>query len=150
MLHDGSIVVEEQVLPVGAEALDGIAVGIRQVVGVGIEGSRTRLHGTLVLQDGIVGSTRHVALLPGRLPAVGEVVVDAGLAYLTLLGGDKNDAVGGTGTIDGTRGGILQHFDALDVVGVHTLHTILVGRHAVYNIKRIRVVDGTDTTDTNH
>ena len=150
MLHDGGIVVEEQILPVGAETVDLVAVGVGQVVGIGIEGSRASLHGTLVLQDGVVGSTRYVALLPGTLPTVTEVVVDGGLALLTLLGGHEDHTVGGTGTVDGTRGSVLQHFDTLDVAGVDAFHTILVGRHTVDNIKRIRVVDGSDTTDADH
>ena len=147
VLRDGGIVIEEQVLPVGAEAHDLVAIGIDNVVGVHVERSHAVLHLALVLQDGIVGGTGDVALLPGRLPARGEVVVDLGLAYLTLLRGDQNNAIGSAGTVDGTRCSVLQHFDALDVLGVDALHTVLVGGHAVYNIKRFGVVDGADTAD---
>ena len=148
MLGDGCIVVEEQFLPVGAKAGDFVAVGIDNIVGVGIEGSQSVLYLALILQDGIVDSSGHVALLPRRLPARAEVVVDLCFADLSLLRGDENDAVGSPCTVDGARGSILQHFHTLDVLGVHAFHTVLVGRHAVDNIKRFRVVDGTDTTDT--
>ena len=70
MLLDGGIVVEEQVLPVGTEACDLFTIGIREVVGILIEGSHTVLYSTLVLQDGIVGGTGDVALLPSTLPAL--------------------------------------------------------------------------------
>ena len=150
VLHNGCVVVEDQVLPVGAEAADGVTVGINEVVGVLIEGCHTVLHTTLVLQDGVVGGTSDVALLPSALPTIREVVVDGGFANLTLLRGDEDDTVGGTCSVDGARGSVLQHLDTLDVAGVHALHTVLVGRHTVYNIKRFGVVDGADTTDADH
>ena len=150
MLHDGGIVVEQQVLPVGAEATDGVAVGIDQIVGVGVKGSHAVLYATLVLQNGVVGGTGDVAMLPRALPAVREVVVDGSLAQLTLLGGHENDAIGSTGTVDGSRGSVLQHLDALDVGGIYALHAVLVGRHAVDDIQGFGTVDGSDTADADH
>ena len=150
MLHDGRIVVEQQVLPVGTEALDGLTIGIQQIVGVAIERSHAVLYVALVLQDGIVGSSCYVALLPRTLPAIREVIVDRGLTHLTLLRGNEDNTVGGTSTIDSTRGSILQHLDTLNIARVHALHTILVSRHAIDNIEGFRVVDRTDTTNANH
>ena len=150
MLLNGGVVVEEQVLPVRAEAVDGIAVGILQVIGVHVERRQAVLDAALVLQDGIVGSSRHVALLPGTLPALREVVVDLGLAHLTLLGRYEDDTVGGTGTVDSTRGSILQHLNRLNIAGVDALHTILVGRHTVDDVEGLGAVDGSDTTDADH
>ena len=119
MLLHGCIVVEEQFLPVGTKALDSIAIGIDQVIGIGIERCLTTVDVLLVLQDGIVGGTGHIALLPGTLPAVTEVVVDLCLTHLTFLGGHENHTVGSTGTVNGTRGSILQHLDTLDIIRVH-------------------------------
>ena len=150
MLHDGSILVEQQFLPVGTETDNLVAVGIGQVVGVGIEGTQAVLHATLVLQDSIVGGTGHGAMAPGVLPAVGESVIDGSLAHAALLGGHEDDTVGSTCTVDGTRGGVLQHLNTLDVIGVHALHTILVGGHAVNDVEGIGVVDGSDTAHANH
>ena len=87
MLYYRSIVVKQQLLPVGTKAVNLIAVGIGQVVGVGIQRSLTTVHILLVLQDRIVGSAGHVAVLPGTLPSVAEVVVNLSLTNLTLLGG---------------------------------------------------------------
>ena len=150
MLHDGSIVVEQEVLPVGAEAHNLVAVGVGQVVRISVERGQTVLDAALVLQDGIVGSSCHVALSPGALPAVGEVIVDAGSTHAALLGRHEDNTVGGASTIDGTRSGILQHLHALDIIGVHTLHTVLVGGHAVNDVEGIGVVDGADTADADH
>ena len=102
MLYNRSIVVEQQALPVSSEARNGIAVSVDQVVRVSIEGSLSAIDILLVLQDGIVGSTGYVTLSPSTLPTLGEVVADAGLAQLTLLGGHQDNAVGSTCTIDGT------------------------------------------------
>ena len=150
MLHDGGIVVEEQLLPVGAEALDGIAIGIRQVIGVGVEGCLSAVDILLILKNGVVRSTGYVTVLPGCLPAIREIVVDLCLTHLTLLGGDEYHTVGSARTIDGTRGSIFQHLDTLDIIRVHRLQTVLVGWHAVNNIKRVRVINSTRTTHADH
>ena len=150
MLHDGSIVVEKKFLPVGTEADDLFAIGISQVVGILIEGRQTVLHTALVLQDSIVGRAGNITLSPSALPTIGEVIIDAGFSHFAPLGGHQDDTVGGTCTVDGARGGILQHFNALNIIGVDTLHTILVGGHAVNDVKRIGVVDGADTADADH
>ena len=102
----------------------------------------------LVLQNGIFGGVGYIAVLPSCLPAPRSVVVDLSLALLALLGGDEDDTVGGTCTVDSARSGILEHFDTLDVVGVHKVKTSLDG-HAIDDVERIGVVDGTGTTDTN-
>lgn len=150
VLHDRSVVVEHLVLPVGTVALHRVAVDVDNVVWVGEDRSHTSVHILLILENCIVGSTNHVALAPLRLPAIGEIVVDLSFAFLTLLGGNEDNTVGGTCTIDGTRCCVLQHLDTLNVVGVHKLHTVLVGCQSVNNVERIAVVDGTDTTNANH
>ena len=102
MLLDRSIVVEEQILPVGAKAFDGVAIDIYQISRIGIQRCRSSLNGALVLQDGIIHGPRNIAFLPSRLPAVGEIVVDAGLTQFTLLGSNQNYTVSGTGSVDST------------------------------------------------
>ena len=87
-------------------------------------------------------------MLPGCLPAPRSVVIDLSLALLALLGGDDDDAVGGTCTVDGTRGSVLQDFDALDVVGVHDVQATLE-RNTVDDVERVGSIVGTGTTDTN-
>ena len=150
MLLDGRVVVENEVLPVGTEAHHLVAVVVSEVVWVDIENRHALFHTALVLQNGVIHGTRHVAPLPSRLPAVREVVVDLSLALLSFLGGDENHTIGGTCTIDGTRGSVFQHFNRLDVRGVHAFHTVLVGGHTVYNIKRSVPVgiNGAVTTNT--
>ena len=94
MLHDRCIVVEEFFLPVGTEALHGIAVDIGEVVRVGIERCLPTVDILLVLQDGVVGGTGDIALAPCVLPAIGEVIVNLGIALHTFLRGDEDDTVG--------------------------------------------------------
>ena len=150
MLHDGRVVVEELVLPVGAEALHGIAVDVSEVVRVGIERRLSAVDILLVLQDGIVGSTGDVALAPWALPAIREVVVDLGFALRAFLRGDEDDTVGRTRTVDGSGSSVFEHFDALNILGVDELHAVLVGSHAIDDVERVGVVDGTDTAHTDH
>ena len=102
MLHDGSIVVEQQVLPVGTETCNLVTVGISQIVGISIERSLSTVHVLLILQDGIVCGASHLALSPGTLPTITEVIVDLSLTHLTLLGSHQNHTVGSTGSVDGT------------------------------------------------
>ena len=75
----------------------------------------------------------------------GEVAVGA---TLTLAGGDDDDAVSGTGTVEGRSGSALQDGQALDVLvgkGVHAAHN-----DTIHHIERLVVtVDGAVTTD-NH
>ena len=87
-------------------------------------------------------------MLPGCLPAPRSVVVDLSLALLALLGGDDDNAVGGTCTVDGTRGGILEDFDTLDIIGVDNVKTAFE-RNTVDDVERVGSVVGTGTTDTN-
>ena len=74
-----------------------------------------------------------------------RVEVNLHLAVLAFLGGDDNDTVGGTRTVDACRCSILQHLYRLDVVAVKLMHTRLC-RHSVNNIKRVVVVESTNTT----
>ena len=77
------------------------------------------------------------------------VVLGGYLAFLTLLGGDEDDAVGGTGAVDGGGGSVLEDVDALDVAGVDAVKTV-VGGTALYTVddeERRGLADGARTTD---
>ena len=76
-----------------------------------------------------------------------HIVLHGRSAFLGSLGGDQDDTIGTTGTIDGGRGSILQYIDALDVVGRDVVNT----RHlyAIHHIQRlIALGDGSASTDT--
>ena len=74
-----------------------------------------------------------VGALVGVRPAYIAVVLNGNLAGLALLGGHENNAVGGTCTVDGSGGSILQDVDALDFVGVKTIEAV-VGRTGVHAV----------------
>ena len=147
MVLHRSIVVEHQLLPVGAEALDGVAVGVGQVGRIQIKRSLAAIEAALVLHDGIVGGTGHVALLPRILPAHAKVIVDAGLALLAFLRGNQDDAVGSPGTVDGTRGSVLQHLYRLNVGGIHKVNAAGYG-HAIDDVEGVRIGNCTCTSNT--
>ncbi len=146
VVHDRSVVVEHHVLPVPAAAYDGVAVGVGEVVRIGVSGSLTAVNESLVLKDGVVGGVGNVAFFSGGLPAVREVVVDLGFALFTFFGGNEDYTVGSTGTVDCAGSSILEHFDGLDVVGVDKVKAATDG-HTVYDVEGVGVVDGTCTTD---
>ena len=67
---------------------------------------------------------------------------------LAALGGDQHDAVGTAGTVDGRRGGILQHRDRLDIGTVQERERPVV-RGPVHDIERSTARrHGANTTDT--
>ena len=148
MILHWRIVIENKVLPISTETINCFAIGICQCIRVCKNWSLTAVYGTLILKDCIIGSAGYIALLPCALPAVREVIVNLCLAHLTLLGSNEDNTIGCTCTINGTRSGILQHLDTLDVARVEIIQATL-DRHAVYDIERVRVVDGTCTTYTN-
>ena len=137
VVHHRRVVVEHEVLPVGARAI---------LVGGGVARCTAGVDQSLIHHRGILRSVENVALLPFALPAIREVVVDAGLTELTALGGDEHHTVGSTRTVDGARGSILQHLHALNVGGVDHVKAAL-NRHTVDDIQRVGVVDGSHTTD---
>ena len=113
-----------------------IHIGIQTVVDVSLPHDLSELLGV-----------EHLHLVRIRLYGHRTVEVHMYLTFLTSLGGDDDHTVGSTATVDRGRGSILQHLDTLDIITVELVHARL-GRHTIYNIKRIVVVQGTDTTDT--
>ena len=82
--------------------------------------------------------------MDGFLPTLVSIEADHGTAVLTALRGNEHHTVGRLRTIDGGRGSVLQHVDALDVGRIERSD---VATDAVYNIKRRRGTGGADTTD---
>ena len=136
MLDDGGVLVEDGAHPIGP---------FPEGIGVVVDGGVARVELALVHHDGILGGVEHGGLAPGILHAVGEVVVDDGLAFGAGLGGHEDHAVGRAGAIDGGGSGVLEDVDALDVAGVDVVDA--AGRHPVHDVERGRVVDGADTAD---
>ena len=62
---------------------------------------------------------------------------------LSTLGGDEDNSVGGTRTVDSGRGSVFQYGDAFDVVGVHVVHAPF---DAVYEYKRGVCIESAVTT----
>ena len=86
----------------------------RAPVGGGAVGVEVGLVDDFHILPGVEGAR----LAVGIGPAYETVVCNGDLALLALLGGDEDYTVGGTCTVDGCGRGVLQHVDALDVVGV--------------------------------
>ena len=143
----------DEVLPVvGGDVVVHVDVLIvAEVVGVG--GNLLRIvvvlqQGELILPCGIVARADDIHLLGNLLPRVVGVVAHLGLAFLTALGGDEDNAVGTTRTVDGGGGCILQHGDVLDVVGRNVADS--VNGESVDDVKRVvRLGDGAATTNAN-
>ena len=140
--------VAEQLLePVGVGLLQLLDVGILLVGAHALELSVARAYLT---DDADTGEPRAVlktllrelvpdALLVGQLfLCVHEIMVargsrlhgdvaavaDVNVARLPLLGGDDDDARLRLRTVDGSGGSVLQHGDALDVLGCNASHTV--------------------------
>ena len=79
-------------------------------------------------------------------PTYVTIVRYLNLTLLTLLGSYKDNTIGCGRTIDGTRCGILQDVDTLDVGRVQVID---ITCYPINNIKRSCVAVGTGTTDRN-
>ena len=97
----------------------GSVVALREAVVVehGVEHVHILLHaGGLVVLRGPRGGESHFGLQRHH-----------GLAYLAALGGDEDDAVGRARAVERRCGGVLQHGDGLDVLGVEGVHDVVGG-----------------------
>ena len=101
-------------------------------------------------------TTQHIYHLRTGLQTVGGIEVHLYSTLLSLLGGNDNDTVRCTGTIDGCRRSILQYSHALDIrrvdhaeeVAAVTRDTTLLQWHAIEHDKR--VVAGVQRCTTTH
>ena len=85
-----------------------------------------------------------VFLLDGRYSDIAIVGNGRSLTCTSLLGGDDDDTIRSTRTIDGCCRSILQYSKALDIVRVnhrqrvtHTTHTIVVNSQTINHIERL-------------
>ena len=135
---------------VGVDAV-GVGIGCPPFLDAGIAVVRVAARGRLRVQFGDVvqfhevGGAGHQAVVGHRLlRSKHGIERHAGLfVVLTLFGGNQDNAVCRARTVDGSRAGILQDGDTLDVVGVQRSH---VGLHTVHDNQRAAVVERAGTT----
>ena len=86
----------------------------------------------------ILARIHHLNIVGGSLrPTVFETDINLGLfTKLTLLRCDNDNAVGSTRTVEGDRRSVLEHGDALDIVGVEGREHGLGHRGTIENEKR--------------
>ena len=137
------------VLPVD----DGVGVRVEVVVPavVGDVFVRVERDGAVVLRGParkvhVLLGVDHVRIDHGALPAHVAAVGDGEFAFVRTLGGDEDDSVGRTASVDGRRGGVLEHRDLVDLRGVHGVEVAL---HAVDKHERgaVRASERTDAAD---
>ena len=124
------------------EVQDRLERGVREVHGL----AAVQLGGIEIQGKGVgVHRLRHIQRA-GETETV--VVVDAHPVVVALLGRDQDHAEGGAGTVDGSRGCILQHRDVVDVLRIDrvdvTLHSVDQDQRRVRRTRTNR----TGTTDT--
>ena len=97
----------------------------------------------------VVVGVLHVGSVRRLLDLVVHVVLHLGLAVtLRTLRGNQDNTVSTAGTVDGCRSSILQHVNALNVVGRNIVDVAYL--HTIHDIQRVvRLGDRTTTTDTN-
>ena len=93
-----------------------------------VYGRHARVEASLVHDLHVLGRVEHVELAGKCLPANISVVGNLAGTFFSALGGNENHTVGSLRTVDGSRGCILQHVDALDIGRVEggdvTGHTV--------------------------
>ena len=101
----------------------------------------------LVLNSHILLCSQQLRLLIHILPTHVSIIRNLNLAHLTLFGSYKDYTIGCGRTVDGTRCGILQYVDTLDVGRVQSID--VTTRNSINYIKRSGRAVGTGTTDRN-
>ena len=97
----------------------------------------------VVLQE--VDRVHHVDLLGHARKTPVGVDVERGSTLLALLGGDEDDAVGASCTVDGCCRCVLQHLHVLDFRRVEVVH--IVHDQSVDDVEGTYARERTDTTD---
>ena len=92
----------------------------------------------------VVGVVEVAALVDGDVGC--EVDVDLALCLGALCGHD-DDAVGGAGTVDCGSGGVLEHVDAGDVIGVEVFDVALDGETVDHEQRLCLTLECADTAD---
>ena len=125
MILGRSVVVEHLLLPVGTLAVRP---------GIGISGSHAGIDAAFIVHEGILAGIQDFTLAPRAGPAVGEIVRNARGTFDAFLGGNQNNAVGSTGSVNGTCSSILEHFDGLDILRIQVVDTVDSHGHAIHDV----------------
>ena len=137
--------------PVGVRVGDGIVlVDVMLDLGVVVDGSAAGDRQARVVRGGVEDGVRQFDHA-GRLletQVVGETHL-RGLVVLASLGGHQDDAVRGTGAVDGGRG-VLQDVDALDFVTGQAAELVTAALDAVDDDERAVVAEGAAAADEHH
>ena len=104
---------------------------------------------SLVIGFVILGRVGDAVIIDGgtTVAAPLSLKADGSLLSLTLLGGNHDNTIGTTGTIEGVRCRILQHGDTLYIVRVEVVPAAIVWSTIHDNERRCSSVDGTEATD---
>ncbi len=137
--------------PVGAGVVDRVVSGqivVEDVLRIGLTGLGMTLNGIVLIHvSTILISVQHLRDA-GRLgQRVTAVVADPDLSFRSALGGHEDDAVRGTGAVNG-GGSILQDGNALNVFGVQA-REVAVG-DAVHHDERTGVPQRSLAADEDH
>ena len=143
---------ENLVLPVGERIVVGIDTVVLAVAGdvvVGIDRLLAVVERRFATEDHVLLGADRFGRVGGRLPADVTAVGDRRLPLLAALGRHEDDAVGRTRTVDGRRGGVLQHRNLVDLRGVDGIEAAL---HPVDEHQRrgARTAEGSDTAHADH
>ena len=134
--------VEDLLHPVGAGGERVAEVGEAQHVQ---RGGLVAVGEFLAHQDHVVLRPEHGRQLPRLGVQVARGIGDARIALASILGGDDDHTVGGSGSVDGARGCILQDVHRLDVARVDVVDVAEL--HTVHDVERGVVPVGADAAD---
>ena len=143
----GSVHVADEIQPVGAlegTVLDAVVKGGIQDAGP-VNGGLAHVEVHLVLDVHVLLGIQEFGHLLDVLYTIETVVSDRHIAGLALLGGNEDNTVGTTGTVNGAGCGVLEDVDALDVGGVQGADA--AAGHAVDDVEGFIGTDGTHTAD---
>ena len=104
---------------------------------------------SLVIGFVILGRVSDAVVIDGGTTVAAPFCLEgnSSLLCLTLLGGNHDDTIGTTGTIEGIGCRILQHGDTLHIVRVEVVPSAIVWSTIHDNERRCSGVDGTEATD---
>ena len=104
---------------------------------------------SLVIGFVILGRVGDAVVIYGSTTVAAPFCLEgnSSLLSLTLLGGNHDDTIGTTGTIEGVGCRILQHGDTLHIVRVEVVPSAIVWSTIHDNERRCSGVDGTEATD---
>lgn len=146
--------VNHEVFPVGILLIYKVLVHIAKERSIVLVGACSGF-GSGVIDEGAVGLPLELRpfgtgveieiALDGLRPGVG-IDIHGGLSLCTFFGGNEDDAVAGTRTIDSLCGSVFEHLDRLDVLGIEIVD--VVHGCSVHDVERcVAAREGFLTTD---